>query len=199
MQRVQSWATSGSRYRISFVADLPPLGYRTYRVLPQAEPPPVEPLEATDTMMSNGRYRLSFDPESGAVTELVNLEHGFNLFLDAGAAHRAAELNQPPVSLISTYRPDGQRPQTDSFLRVEPENILVTALKLAEDNDDLILRALESNKTATAAAIHLPHWNRRIETHFAPTEIKTFRIPRDEKVPVLEVNLLEVASGSHPS
>jgi alpha-mannosidase len=400
MQRVQSWATSGGRYRISFVADLPPLGYRTYRVLPQAEPPDVQPLEASDTMMSNGRYRLSFDPESGAVTELVNLEHGFNLLLDAaakpvvmadrsdtwshnvycfnevagtmqarrvrlvahgpvkavirvesvynesrliqdftmyreldpidvgvtvdwreahtalklqfplrlnlarvtyevpygrlerrvngeeqpgqswvdvsgvepdgrrpaglsllndgkysfdvlnkvlsltvlrspiyahhipfvpepdvdytyidhgrqqftysllpheagwetaGTAQRAAELNQPPVSLISTYRPDGQRPQTDSFLRVEPENVLVTALKLAEDNDDLILRAFESNKTATAATIHLPHWNRRIETHFAPTEIKTFRIPRDEKVPVLEVNLLEVASGSHPS
>ncbi len=36
VQRVQSEATAGGRNRLSFIADLPPLGYRVYRVISQA-------------------------------------------------------------------------------------------------------------------------------------------------------------------
>jgi alpha-mannosidase len=110
---------------------------------------------------------------------------------NAGTVHRAAELNQRPIALIATYHPDGQLPQSDSFIEVTPDNIVVTVLKKAEDNDDLIVRAYETTKTACHATILLPKWNRVIEADFAPCEIKTFRVPLDAAQAVTETDMLE--------
>ena len=109
----------------------------------------------------------------------------------AGTVRRAAELYQPPIALFTTYHPEGILPQSDSFIVVEPENIMVSVLKQSEDGDDLVLRAYETSGTATHAAIHLPKWGRDIEVDFGPCEIKTFRIPRDSSKSIMETNLLE--------
>jgi alpha-mannosidase len=103
----------------------------------------------------------------------------------------AAEINQPPVAIIGTYHPEGTLPQSASFLRVEPDNVLASVLKKAEEGDDLILRCYETNREATRATIHFPQWDRRIEADFGPCEIKTFRIPADAAQPVVETNLIE--------
>ncbi len=108
----------------------------------------------------------------------------------AGTVCRAAELNQRPVILLATSH-DGPLPQSDSYLDVEPQNIMVSAIKQAEDNDDLIVRAYETAGIATDAEIRLPHWKRTIRAAFGPCEIKTFRVPRDEARSVIETNLLE--------
>ncbi|TCP29464.1 alpha-mannosidase [Scopulibacillus darangshiensis] len=108
----------------------------------------------------------------------------------AGTVKRAWELNQQPVSIIETYH-HGTLPQTDSYISIDNDNILVSALKKAEDNDDLILRCYETVNTATEATIVLPKWNREIKTAFKPCEIKTFRIPKDPGKPVTETDLLE--------
>jgi alpha-mannosidase len=109
----------------------------------------------------------------------------------AGTVQRAAELNQRPVALFGTYHPQGTLPQSDSFIDVKPDNVIVTVLKRAEDGDAIIVRAYESTKTASKATIHLPKWNRTIEADFSPCEIKTFRVPLDSSQPVVETNLLE--------
>lgn len=103
---------------------------------------------------------------------------------------RAAELNQPPVVLAATCHPGGL-PASDSYLSVDAGNILVSALKRAEDNDDLVLRCYETARLATRAKICLPRWGRVIETQFKPAEIKTFRVPREADLPVIETDLLE--------
>ncbi|MBY0145955.1 alpha-mannosidase [Neobacillus niacini] len=108
----------------------------------------------------------------------------------AGTVKRAAELNQKPISIIETYH-KGHLPQKDSFLSVDVENVIVSVIKQAEDNEDLILRAYETANDETTAIISLPKWNRQIKTKFRPSEIKTFRIPKDSSEPVLENNLLE--------
>jgi len=108
----------------------------------------------------------------------------------AGTAKRAAELNQRPIAIIETYH-DGPLPQRDSFLTVDADNVLVGAMKKAEDNDDLILRCYETTKTATEAVIRLPKWDRVIRASFGPCEIKTFRVPKDASLPVTETSLLE--------
>lgn len=117
----------------------------------------------------------------------------------AGTIRRAAELNQQPIALIGTYHPEGSLPQSDSFVSVDRENILVSALKQAEDSLDLIVRCVETNKEATHATICLPKWNRAIEADYAPCEIKTFRIPKDHAQPVVETDLLErqIENGAH--
>ena len=107
---------------------------------------------------------------------------------------RAAELNQRPAILLATSHP-GPLPSSDSYLEVAPENIVVSVIKQAEDglreNGDLIVRAYETARIATAAEIRL--WNRTIHAAFGPCEIKTFRVPKDETLPVVETNLLEDA------
>jgi alpha-mannosidase len=66
--------------------------------------------------------------------------------------------------------------------------VILEVLKQAEDGDDLIVRCRGTCKEAT---IHFPRWAREIETDFAASEIKTFRVPTDENLPVIEPNLLE--------
>ncbi len=108
-----------------------------------------------------------------------------------GTVRRAAELNQPPVVMIESYHPDGTLAQHDAYLVVDPENVIVSVVKQAEGNDDMIVRAYEFAYVPTRATIRLPYWNRVIKTEFAPGEIKTWLIPKDQAQSVVETNLLE--------
>lgn len=109
----------------------------------------------------------------------------------AGTVKRAWELNQRAIPLLESFHAQGTLAQADAFIDVQPENIVVSVLKLAEDNADWILRAYETSRQATDATIAFPKWGRLIQTHFAPCEIKTFRIPHDGTHPIVETNLLE--------
>ncbi|NPV67084.1 MAG: alpha-mannosidase [Anaerolineae bacterium] len=109
----------------------------------------------------------------------------------AGTVRRAAELNQRPFILHESFHPEGTLPQADSFIAVQPDHVMVTVLKQAEDGDDLIVRAYETAKIAARATIDLPHWGRTITAYFLPGEIKTFRVPRNPAQAVVETDLLE--------
>jgi alpha-mannosidase len=61
---------------------------------------------------------------------------------DGLTVRRGYELNYP-LLVLQSDRHLGSLPDTDSFLRVEPENVVVTALKKAEDSGDLIVRFYE--------------------------------------------------------
>jgi alpha-mannosidase len=124
------------------------------------------------------RFRYTLFPHAGS-------------WEDAGTVRRAAELNQPPVAFFATFHPEGTLPPSDSFIAVEPQNVMVTVLKGAEDGDGFVLRAFETSGAAARAAIRLPKLERLIETDFRPNEIKTFVIPGDPAKAILETNLLE--------
>jgi len=109
----------------------------------------------------------------------------------AGTMRRAAELNQPPAALFATFHPEGTLPQSDSFITAEPENVMVTVLKRAEDGDGLVLRAYETSGAAAHASIRLPRLGRVIEADFGANEIKTFHLPHDLAQVIVETNLLE--------
>lgn len=109
----------------------------------------------------------------------------------SGTVKEAAALNQKPIVMFATFHPSGILPQSDSFINVYPENIMVSVLKQAEDGDDLILRAYETTGDTTHAVIRLPKWGRVVETDFSPCEIKTIRIPRDASRPACETDFLE--------
>jgi alpha-mannosidase len=61
---------------------------------------------------------------------------------DALTIRRGYELNYPLI-FTQSERHRGVLRDTHSFLKVEPENVVVTALKKAEDNSDLIVRFFE--------------------------------------------------------
>lgn len=112
---------------------------------------------------------------------------------DACTIQRAAELNQPPFILLSTYHPEGNLPQVNSYLAIDTDQVIANVLKQAEDKNGFILRFYETTGRAVGATISLPLWNRKIFVNFTPCEIKTFHIPFDHAKAVTEVNLIEWA------
>jgi alpha-mannosidase len=108
----------------------------------------------------------------------------------AQTPRRAAELNQAPVALLCTFH-DGKLAASQSYISVAAPNVIVSVVKQAEDNDDLIIRAYETDKCTTSTTIHLAVLQRTIEATFAPCEIKTFRVPQNSAQPIVETNLLE--------
>jgi len=109
----------------------------------------------------------------------------------AGTVRLAAELNQPAFVLLESYHP-GDLPSRGSFASVDHDGIVVTVLKAAEDGGgELVLRAYESAGQPARTSIALPLIERKFEADFAPSEIKTFLVPRDPNAPVVETDLIE--------
>ena len=103
---------------------------------------------------------------------------------------RAAELNQRPIVVAETFHA-GPLPASASYAEVSADNILLTVLKRAEDDDDIVVRLWEASGEATTTSLRLPAWGRRLEVTVGPAEIRTLKIPRDPGRPVREVNLIE--------
>jgi alpha-mannosidase len=88
----------------------------------------------------------------------------------AETVRRAAELNQPPIALVETDHAGALR-QRESCLSVDQANIVVSAVKQAEDGDDLVIRCYEAHKVATHAVDKKPIIvDRHIVRAFAPGE-----------------------------
>jgi alpha-mannosidase len=109
----------------------------------------------------------------------------------AGVVRLAAELNQPPFALLESFH-EGPLPREAAFVDDGAGDVVVTVVKGAETGGGYVVRAYESAGRPTRAAIRLPLLDRTIEAEFAPSEIKTFLVPRDPGEPVRETNLLEL-------
>lgn len=110
----------------------------------------------------------------------------------ASIVQKAEQLNQPPYAMLATFHPDGKLPQQTSFITVNTDSVLVTAIKNAEDGSGVILRAVEMHGEPASAEIDLPKWNRKFRDDFHPHEIKTFLIPDDPNEDIRSVNVLEL-------
>lgn len=108
---------------------------------------------------------------------------------EAGVARLAEEFVTPVPVVYQGIHP-GSRPLSASLMSVDVPNVVVAAVKKAEDGDDLIVRCYETAGRETTAAIQLglvkQHWT----GHFRPSEIKTLRVPAGGGE-IREVNVLE--------
>ncbi|MBN2471632.1 MAG: alpha-mannosidase [Anaerolineae bacterium] len=91
-QAVQSHSTT-SRVRLSFAAELPALGYRTYRLLPEGGPHAFPAVQASDAVLENSRFRLELDPAAGTITSLLDKQAEVQVF--AGEAALPVVLDDP--------------------------------------------------------------------------------------------------------
>jgi alpha-mannosidase len=107
----------------------------------------------------------------------------------AELARRAEEFTAP-VPVIYQGIHAGSRPQSASFLSVDVGNVVVSALKKAEEGEELVLRCYEAEGRATTAALDLGLVQRRWAGSFRPLEIKTLKVPLTGGA-IREVNLLE--------
>jgi alpha-mannosidase len=79
-QAVRSSTTTGWRRRLCFLADLPALGYRVYRLVPSEAPAHFPAILADETSLENERYRLEINPQTGCILNLYDLRTGWNVF-----------------------------------------------------------------------------------------------------------------------
>jgi alpha-mannosidase len=108
---------------------------------------------------------------------------------ESGIVRLAEEFVAPAVVIYQGIH-GGNLPKSGSFLSVDAANIVVTAVKLAETNDDLIVRCVETSGQETTATMDLRFTDRKWKGNFHPNEIKTLRINKISGE-VKEVDLLE--------
>lgn len=106
-------------------------------------------------------FRLKLIPHDGDWTA-INLPR------------QAEEFTVPALALLQGIHP-GNYPRSASFLSMDADNIVVTVIKQAEDNDDLIFRCHETHGRTTDATLSLHFAGKQWTGKFCPHEIKTLR------------------------
>jgi alpha-mannosidase len=99
---------------------------------------PDHPVAATDETGTH-RIRYALYPHRGSWQE-------------ARSVQRGSEWNAPLIVSVSEAHA-GDLASKHSFVQVEPENVVLSVLKKAEDSDDLLLRCYESSGRACSAKI----------------------------------------------
>ena len=102
----------------------------------------------------------------------------------------ALALNYKPVSITETYH-KGVLPLSYKGVEIDRGNVLISAVKISEDEDGYVLRCHETGGKSCEAEIKIAFLNRKISACFTPYEIKTIKIPFDKKENITEVNMLE--------
>ncbi len=101
------------------------------------------------------------------------------------------EFMTPPLCIYQGIH-EGTLPKSNSFISVDKPNIIISSIKEAEDNNDMIIRCVETSGMATTAGLDLSFMRQTWKGNFRPCEIKTLRINRSSGK-IIEVNLLEEA------
>jgi len=99
------------------------------------------------------------------------------------------EFMAPPLCIYQGIH-GGKLPKTNSMLSVDNSNIIVTAIKQAEDNSDIVIRCVESSGEQITASLNLLFAKKTWLGSFRPCEIKTLRIDADSGK-ITETNVLE--------
>ncbi|MET0934176.1 MAG: glycoside hydrolase family 38 C-terminal domain-containing protein [Mycetocola sp.] len=111
---------------------------------------------------------------------------------------RASVLGSPVRAMLESSH-GGILPARHSFVSDAGGQVRVTAVKGSEDavdsagsgTADLIVRAVETRGEPAITRIDLPVVGRVLEEAFGPSQVRTFRVPRDPALPVVEVDLIE--------
>ena len=90
-------------------------------------------------------------------------------------------LNNPLQSHQETHH-DGTLPQIYSGVDISNADVVLTALKQAEDGNGLVMRLVETDGKETTATVKLCAMNTEFTMLWKPQEIKTVRIDKDGKV-----------------
>jgi alpha-mannosidase len=101
----------------------------------------------------------------------------------------AEEFSAQPLVIYQGIH-GGSLPKANSLLSVDAPNVVVSSIKNAEDNDDLIIRCVELTGKETTANLNFGFSGHNWNGKFGASEIKSLRVSRKTGA-VKEVNLLE--------
>jgi len=92
--------------------------------------------------MGHHHFHYALYPHAGTWKETLTVRHGY-------------EYNYPLTAVVTTAHP-GTLPASHSFASVAPENVVLTAVKKAEDANGLIFRVYEWAGKESTAEFHVP-------------------------------------------
>jgi len=101
---------------------------------------------------------------------------------EAQTFRRGYEVNHPLECITVTDPSSGSLPETKSFIQVEPENVVVSCAKKAEDSDDIIIRMYDATGEGAEAELTLGFEAKRasevdlMEKEIAQLELKNGKI-----------------------
>jgi alpha-mannosidase len=107
----------------------------------------------------------------------------------------AVELNLPLEPFFMYHQPTsrpGSPSRMEPMLEVNPDTVVLSALKKADDGDDLVVRFNETLGRRTRATLRIAGMSAPISLNLGPFEVKTFRIRRTARgITIAPCNLLE--------
>jgi alpha-mannosidase len=92
--------------------------------------------------MGHHHFHYALYPHAGTWKDALTVRHGY-------------EYNYPLTAVVTTAHP-GSLPPSHSFASVSPENVVLTAVKKAEDANGLIFRVYEWAGKETTVEFHVP-------------------------------------------
>ncbi len=158
---------------------------------------------ALDNTLRLTLLRSSYDPDP--LPELGQHRIRYALLPHTGAwgpsqATRAAAAFNHPFNVVGTTFQHGRLPPRKGFLTVEPDNIMLSGLKKAEDDDGLILRLYEMEGKATEARVTLdrslaPRGSAAVETDLLERELEGGNTRMDEGALIVPVPAYGIATA----
>jgi alpha-mannosidase len=147
-----------------------------------------------ERLVEHGVYRFQDQGSQSFSYELVPHRGDWRA---ASPTRRASLLGSPVRAMLESSHP-GALPPVCSFASDEG-SVMITAVKGSQDpvdggrtgGADLIVRAVETAGRSASVTLRLPVVDRDLEVEFGPSQIRTFRVPRDPAAPVVEVDLVE--------
>ena len=94
---------------------------------------------------------------------------------------KAADLLNVPLIPLQEFTHSGTLQQESSFITINADNIILTAMKQHEDSEDIIVRIHEADGKSTAASVSIPSMHKSWKGMMKPYEIKTLRLPKGKE------------------
>ncbi len=162
------YSVNGSDMRVSVVRSSPFAHH-----VPKVLDPAVEHIWMDQGIQT---FKMILVPHSGELNESL-------------AARTAEELMAPPSVMYQGIH-GGSLPVTGSFLSLDSPNVIISSIKLAESNDDLIIRCVETAGKSSPAVVDLKFCGKKWTGELRPFEIKTLRYSQKSGT-IKPVTLLE--------
>ena len=127
--------------------------------------------------------------DQGVQTFRILLVPHKDTWKECNITRMAEEFIAQPVAIYQGIH-GGSMPKSGSFLSVDAQNVIITAIKKSEIGDDIIIRCVETSGLQTTAIVDLKYAGLKWKGIFHSCEIKTLRI-HENSGNIKEVNLLE--------
>ena len=129
---------------------------------------------------------------AGRPVFVANVERHFDVLGSCRLRQQGYALNYPMIPVTSNVH-NGSLPARHSFVRLDRNNVILTVVKKAEDDDALIFRFYEFAGRKSAVRFHLPDKaTRAFETNLMEKQERALTLEEDGREVVIPAGPYEI-------